>query len=185
MKVTPIKRESLDKLEAMVHYISHKCSDPSKLGAVKLNKVLWFSDCYSYLLTGKSITDARYIKLPFGPVPKDIEEVKTSLVTKGDISIESTMCFNHTQKQFKALTSPDLNKFTANEISMVDEVLADICDNHTAVSISSLSHDIIWEAAEVGEEIPLYTIFASRTGSISPSDLTWAKLEIEEMRAAS
>ena len=61
------------KFKSAVHYICDKASsDPSVLGAIKLNKVLWYSDVINYLITGKPITGETYIKRQHGPVPKDI-----------------------------------------------------------------------------------------------------------------
>jgi hypothetical protein len=56
-----------------------------------------------------------------------------------------------------------------------------MCQKHTASSMSELSHDIIWEAAEIGEEIPLYTYFASRFGEINEEDIQWAKSRAKQL----
>ena len=51
------------KFKSAVHYICDKASsDPSVLGAIKLNKVLWYSDLINYLITGKPITGETYIE---------------------------------------------------------------------------------------------------------------------------
>jgi hypothetical protein len=33
-----------EKFKAMVHYIVAACDDPQRLGAVRLNKICWFTD---------------------------------------------------------------------------------------------------------------------------------------------
>ena len=33
-----------DKFKSAIHYVCYKADDPSVLGAIKLNKVLWYSD---------------------------------------------------------------------------------------------------------------------------------------------
>jgi hypothetical protein len=58
---------------------------------------------------------------------------------------------------------------------MIDDILEIICTEHTAQSISDTTHDKIWELAEIGEEIPYYTIFASKLGEINEDDIKWAK----------
>ena len=165
------------KLEAMVHYIAYKCPDPTKLGATKLNKVFWFADTYAYLQTGKPISGAKYVKHQFGPVPVDIMKVRDSLRDSGAVAITEGLHFGYPQTQFIALKRPDLTRFKAEEISFVDEVLGYICEHHSAKSISDLSHDLIWDAAELGEEIPLYAVFASEKAEITEHDITWAQTQ--------
>ncbi|MGO4836011.1 Panacea domain-containing protein, partial [Rhizobiaceae sp. 2RAB30] len=57
---------SRDKLRAAVLHVISSCK-PDRLGAVKLHKVLYYSDMLSYLDTGKPVTGAEYRKRPFGP----------------------------------------------------------------------------------------------------------------------
>jgi len=49
-----------------------------------------------------------------------------------------------------------------------------ICGGYTAAEVSEQTHDQIWEAAQDGEEIPLYAIFASRRGAITDEVRAWA-----------
>jgi hypothetical protein len=46
------------------------------------------------------------------------------------------------------------------------------------MGISHASHDDIWEMAEIGEEIPLTTVFAVR-GEVTEDDVAWADSEIK------
>ncbi len=78
-----------------------------------------------------------------------------------------------------ALRQPSLALFSADEISLVDEMIEVICYQHSARSISEASHTRVWEAAHVGEEIPYSSAFIHRLRSISPDDLDWARLYIE------
>ena len=64
-----------EKYKAAVHYIIASCDDPIKLGSIKLNKILFYSDSDMFFNTGKSITNDEYIKRQFGPVPKNILEI--------------------------------------------------------------------------------------------------------------
>jgi hypothetical protein len=57
--------------------------------------------------------------------------------------------------------------FKPQEISIVDDVLREVCFNHTAASISLASHDDIWKLAEIGEEIPLETAIVSELAEIT------------------
>ena len=65
--------------------------------------------------------------------------------------------------------------FTAEEIKLVDAAFEHVCLDHTAKSISEETHGIIWEIAQMGEEIPLATVFASDVGEVDEDDFAWAK----------
>jgi Protein of unknown function (DUF4065) len=177
----------VDKFDTLVHYICARCGDPSTLGATKLNKILWYSDSASYLTLGRPISGATYIKRQFGPVPRDIMQSRQRLANSGAMVEREALYHGYPQTQFIALCRPNLTRFTAEEISIVDQIIDIVCNDHTAASISALTHNHVWEAAEIGEEIPLYTVFASRPGEIDENDLIWAKNEIfrveREMRA--
>ncbi len=178
---TAYEGNKMDKFHNLTHYIVSKCDDPVKLGATKLNKVLWFSDALSYLYKGQSISGAKYEKRQFGPVPKDIMSVRKSLKRSGLIFERTAIYGGYPQTHFISLRSPNISGFTSDEISLVDDVMESICHSHTASSISEHTHDIIWEAAEIGEEIPLCAIFASRQGELSGDDMTWAKNQVNHL----
>ena len=178
-----LKADGNLKLTMLMHYIIWKCQDPTTLGATKLNKTLLYSDIFSYVERGKSITDVVYIKRQFGPVPnpKDFLQARDKLENDGKIAITKNLYHGMPQYQFVALQRPDISMFTPEEISIVDIVIEEMCQKHTASSMSELSHDIIWETAEIGEEIPLYTFFASRIGEINEKDIQWAKSQAKHL----
>lgn len=166
---------NMDKLIGLVHYICYKCHDPAVLGAVKLNKVVWYSDVLSYVDTGKPITGETFIKRQLGPVPKHIQKVLDELKTRGDIVVRDVEYHGYPKREFIAMTKPDISMFTPDEISTIDHVIDTISHKHTATSISMKTHDAVWELAEIGEEIPIYGILASKLGEITEADVKWAK----------
>lgn len=163
------------KLKSLAHYICWKCQDPATLGAVKLNKVLWFADTTAFIMWGKPITEATYVKQQFGPVPSSIYAALHELVTERKLVIRDMPHFGKAKREFIALVSADISMFSPEEISLVDEVIHEICNNHTATSISEASHDRIWELAEIGETIPYQAVLASELGEITDADLAWAR----------
>ena len=52
--------------------------------------------------------------------------------------------------------------FTAEELKTVDYWIEHIDKDHTAQSISAVSHDYAWDIAKMGEELPLFAILANR-----------------------
>lgn len=55
-----------EKLKAAILYACRRCG-PNRLGAVKLHKVLYYSDMLRYVQSGRSITGSTYRKRPLGP----------------------------------------------------------------------------------------------------------------------
>jgi hypothetical protein len=184
MRKPPVIKTNVNKLKTLVHYICDRAPNPRRLGATKLNKILFFSDMEAYLTLGQPITGEIYIKHQYGPVSKHLEEILEALEGDRAIAIAHASGYHvvtgepFTQKLFVALYRPSLDDFSAEEISIVDEMIRIICTRHTARSISDVSHNIIWESAEIGEEIPYYTAFVHTLGEITPADVDWAKGEI-------
>lgn len=177
-----ITRENLnlDRLKTLVLYICYIAKDPSVLGATKLNKILWYSDVLAYRDRGKSLTGETYIKHLYGPVPKHIDSVIMDLEGEKKLAVREVDAWGYPKKEFFALSKPELLGFEPEEISIVSEVANYVFDHHTATSISDLSHDGIWQSAELGEEIPIYAFLASELGEITSEDVLWAKQKLSE-----
>jgi len=174
------ERVSQERLKTLVLYICFLAKDPSVLGATKLNKILWYSDVLSYRDRGESLTGETYIKHFYGPVPKHIDSIVQKLQDEKKLAVREADVWGYPEKEFFALSKPELSGFDPEEISIVNEVANYIFDRHTASSISFLSHDGIWESAELGEEIPVFAFLASELGEITSEDMSWAKKKLSE-----
>jgi hypothetical protein len=169
-----------EKFKNLVHYVCSKCPDPRSLGATKLNKILWYSELQAYLKLEKPISGARFVKRQFGPVPVAIVPVLEELQREGALVVRDVEFFGKPKKEYISLREPELADFTAEEISIVDEITEVICERHTAASISERTHDDIWRMAEIGEDIPLPTVFAVK-GEVTERDIAWADSKIAEL----
>ena len=166
------------KFKALVHYVIGQCTDrPDQLGAIRLNKVLWFSDVIAYQTTGVSITGETYVKRERGPAPKHILAVVKELCDEGKISVVEPRYRFDTRKFYELEPAPD--DFSEEHKRIVDAVLGYMLRN-TANQVSEMSHDIIWKMAAEGEEIPLYATLASNPGEITDEFLGWARNILEE-----
>jgi hypothetical protein len=163
-----------EKFKGLVHYICWKCDAPSKLGAIKLNKILWFADIQSFAETGAPITGAAYVKRRLGPVPKPILPALREMEIENVIRIEEVEYYGRSKKQYISLVEPNLSLFSPEQLRLVDAVLHTITHGHTANSVSEATHDDIWKLANEGEEIPYYAVFASKLGKITEQDKQWA-----------
>lgn len=167
-----------EKLKTLVHYIAARCEDPAMLGSIKLNKVLWVSDLWAYVATGTPITGERYIKQQFGPVAGSIVGVLDELQAEKKLVVRRTHAHGNPKVDYIALSRPDSETlselFTADEISLVEEAI-DFVVGQTALEISDRSRDVIWELAEIGEEIPYEAWLASRLDAVTKDDVKWAR----------
>jgi antitoxin SocA-like protein len=169
-----------ERFKSLVHYVCWRCKDnTAKLGSTKLNKTLWLSDFTRYYFTGTPITGARYVKQRFGPVPKAIMPVLRELEEEGAVFTKEIDYRGKPKTEFIVKKDPVVS-FSQDEIDLIERCITFVCEENTAQSISDLSHDRVWHAAEDGEDIPYFTVFAV-AGDITDSDREWARLEIEAL----
>jgi len=137
---------SFEKLAAMTAYIADKGNSIYK---TKLNKLLFYADFVNYYLHGQSISGARYVHLPYGPVPDRYENLLEDLSAYGAIQIVKSQTFELIQSGEKA----DATNLTHYESRTLDWVL----DNYGKLStteISELSHrEKAYRFTRPGEEI--------------------------------
>ena len=175
----------LNKLKTLVQHVCHKVANPHDLGKTKLNKILFYSDIEAYLSLGRPITGEEYVKHQYGPVSRHLDEVLDSLQEERLIAISEASGYHayigaYNQKLFHGLKKPRLDAFSADEISIADDMVTTIAQQHTAQSISGHSHDVIWKSAQIGETLPYYTAFAHTLGEVTPDDMVWAQSVLKE-----
>jgi hypothetical protein len=172
-----------NRLAEVTHYVIAHCV-PEKLGATKLNKVLWYSDVVFYRLFGRTITGAdTYQKRQFGPVPKGINDTLHLLQVNGAIKERYASTPAGARREFVWLTPPAVENFTADEIDVLRDVMAWICDGHSAASISELTHDVLWEETEIGRDMSVRA-GAIVPGEITPDAIEWVNEAFDGYRAA-
>lgn len=172
-----------EKLKEALHYVIARCDDPARLGAIRLNKIMWFADRYAYRVNGATITADSYVKRRLGPTPKNVLAAIGELAAEEKIAVrEATQPGNHVMRHFFTLKSPEVSALSEEDRNVLEMYARAICDNFTAMEISDATHDQVWEAAELGEEIPLFTTFAV-AGEITQEVRDWASTEVEAMAA--
>lgn len=172
------------RLAKVAHYVIAHCA-PEKLGATKLNKVLWYSDVLFYRQHGRTITgEETYEKRQFGPVPKGINGTLRALEMKGSIKERRTPTPAGVRREFVWLQTADVEEFSGEEIDVLRDVMEAICDGHSAASISELTHDALWDETELGQPMSVKA-GAVIPGEITPEALAWANEALNEHRATS
>jgi hypothetical protein len=150
------------RLKELMLYVSERLFDDPSFGAVKLNKVLYFSDFIAYSSLGHSITGATYQKLKNGPAARQLLPAQHELQTEHAAElVESAYFGGFTQKRLIPQRKAELSSFSADEIALVDEVIEDL-RGRSASEVSDLSHRAVgWQIAEIGEDIPYETALLS------------------------
>lgn len=164
-----------ERLKAMIHYIADTAPSGT-MGKTKLNKILWFSDREMYLRFGETISGETYLRFPQGPVSKNILSIQDELVRENKILIRTVKNYCYDQFEYISLCSPDVSIFSAQQIDVICRQIAWIC-SLSAKDVSEISHDRTWDIIHNGEEIPMYSVLASKTRDLSADDLEWALSE--------
>ena len=163
------------KLKALVHFVIASCPAQSPLGAVRLNKTLWFSDVLAFKHNGVGISGATYIKKPHGPVARLTVACLNELVAGKAINVTEPQTF-YGARAYRSLREPDVHLLREDERELVKFVLNTLL-GFTATDVSEMSHDRIWDMADDGEEIPLYATLGAFKGNVTPEVIEWAKAE--------
>jgi Protein of unknown function (DUF4065) len=154
--------ENEAKFRELILYICMRCASDPRFGATKLNKLLYFSDFLAYAELEEPITGFEYQRLPNGPAPRRLTEIREDMIRRGDLGFQVVrLRGGRTQHRAVNLRPPDLTEFTGGQISIVDRVVLELWDLD-AEAVSDLSHRIMgWKFADIHETIPYETVFIS------------------------
>lgn len=164
-----------EKFKRLMHYVIARAGKRDGFGATKLYKVLWFAETRQYLLTGKPIAGAEYIKEKYGPIPRLGMAVREELVRDGAIRQWQNKRADVTGWCLQSLREPQMAGFTDEELQTVNFWIEHIDKDHTATSISEQSHDFAWEIADMREPLPLFAQLATRLREPTEEELARAR----------
>jgi hypothetical protein len=171
------------RLEEAILYICSTARPEDELGAVKLNKILYYSDMLRYAQTGKSITGATYVKRQRGPVPREVVEAINRLKATNRLSTREVSIFDKTRREFDALDEPSLKIFEHEELKLINSMIGSVC-GYDARGISDVSHTVVWEVADMGEVLPYESFFVSYLGDVDDDDVKLAQEIIANKESA-
>jgi len=166
-----------ERLPALVHHIVTLC-EPEELGKTKLAKILWFADVAHYRRTGRTLTGATaYRRKPRGPLHADFYPALAELERTGRIVQRHNPTPAGARHEFFSLTDPDLSAFSAEEIALVDRIVARV-KRMSAAGVSDRSHDVLWEETPDGSWM---SVGAAAVVEGEPDDdaIAWAEAELE------
>ena len=165
------------RVAIIAHYVIAR-TNPSDLGYVKLNKILWYADLEHYRRHGVSLTGLEhYTRMPQGPMSKDITRAVTKLRKDKKIVEKPVKVIDYTRREMISLTEPDLSIFTVEQIDLLNQFITRIVPL-TAEQVSKMTHDDpLWNELNNND---LMTIGA---GSViarppTPRELEWALAQV-------
>src|ERR1051325_2665856 len=170
------------KFKEVVLFVARLC-DPARLGAVKLHKVLYFSDMLSFAFWGHPVTGSTYRKRDFGPTSDYLLSALRELQRDEAIRVSNVDYFGFRKAGYIALREPDLSRLTSEEQDLITDVVDFVANQNTAKTISEFSHNRAWEMAAFGEVIPYHTAFALFPAEVGPETIEWATAVAGEIEA--
>lgn len=172
-----------DKMRAVILRVCHSC-DPADVGAVKLNKVLYFLDMIAYAHHREAVTGATYRKRPNGPASDQLLFLLRDMQSAGEIEIRDVDYHGFIKKDYIALVNEPQGILSNEEAALLDDVIDFVCRKNTAKSISDYSHQLPWDMADMGGVIEYHTSMLLFPTQPSPEAFEVAKEGMREVEAA-
>lgn len=171
-----------EKMRAVILRACHSC-DPKDLGAVKLNKVLYFIDMITYAHHREVVTGATYRKRPNGPASDQLLFTLRDMERDGQIEVADVDYHGFIKKEYTAKVDEPHNVLSNEESALLDDVIDFVCRKNTAKSISDYSHKLPWEMADMGGVIPYHSAMLLFPNQPSPEAFEVADEGMKEIEA--
>jgi len=126
---------SLEKLIHMILYFAN-----SGVQKTKLMKLLFYSDFLNFKRNLVSMSGTPYVRLPFGPVPKDHDLLLSSLEKNNVIDINYDFFNEYTIININSKLDFNSSIFDEDELSILEEVNKEF-KGMGSVAISEFSHE--------------------------------------------
>lgn len=154
-----VPQKNLQKFKEVLLYILNKVGSKPNIGETVIYKLLYFIDFDFYEKYEEQLIGATYMKNQYGPMPIEFAKIIEQMINKGEIEKVKSDYFNYPQTKYLPRNKPDLTKFKAIEIEVIDDVLNKLSDMN-ASQISDYSHgDIPWITTSDGEVIEYEAVF--------------------------
>ncbi|MBA4007497.1 MAG: hypothetical protein C0471_10115 [Erythrobacter sp.] len=171
-----------EKMRAVILHAARGC-DPEDLGAVKLNKILYFLDMISYANHRLPVTGATFRKRPNGPTSDQLLFALRDMERAGDIRTDTVEYHGYYKKEYHALVPAPDGILSEQELSLLSDIVDFVCRKNTAKSISEFSHKIPWEMADMGGVIQYHTAMLLFPMQPSPEAFDAAEDGMKEVEA--
>jgi len=157
-----VPKLQVNKFKNVLLYLLECCAGKPNIGETALNKLLYFCDFNYYEIYEEHLTGARYKKLPYGPVPQQLNSIINQMLADKQLQRIKTAYHGFTQTRYLPLVKPDLTQLSAAEKTVIDDVIRQMSD-WSASQISEYSHkDKPWRATNDGDYIGYNLAFYRR-----------------------
>lgn len=160
------------RFRELMIYVSKRSENDPYFGAIKLNKILYYSDFNAFQILGQPITGMAYFRLKFGPAPQALIPIRRELIGEGAIEIRNVLIGTYWQDRTIALRDAILSYFAADELAIVDKVIHDLWAQN-ATEVSDASHDVRWRTLRDRDSMPYE--FAYLDGDLTEEDIAQTK----------
>jgi len=150
------------KLENTILYLLKRSAEHRPAMTVLL-KMLWYVDLSHYRERLTSVTGARYVAYPRGPVVEGYKALFSRMEAAGQLTQvkEANAKFPDSPTQFySAALLPDMSGFSETEIDVMEKVIAE-CAHQTGTALSDMTHEsrepwtLVWDgSAKPAKHIP-------------------------------
>lgn len=148
-----------ERFEGLVLFIAHRRADDPRFGRTKLAKALFYSDFDVYRDEGAPLTGATYIRMPFGPFPRELEATERALADRRVVYLDYVKDVYEEKRIVPLGPPPNMSGLVESWALELVGMWTDRIASATAREISRLSHHHPgWLLArETGEAIPYET----------------------------
>lgn len=149
----------VNKFKNVLLYILERCAGKPNVGETVLCKLLYFADFNYFELYEEHLTGAKYRKLPYGPVPLQMDAIISQMIDDRQLQRVKTDYHGYPQTRYLPLEKADLTQLKASEKEVIDKVIDQMSD-WSASMISDYSHkDLPWEVTDEGKDISYELVF--------------------------
>ncbi len=154
-----VPQQNLKKFKEVLLYILEKVGAMPNIGETAIYKLLYFIDFDYYEKYEEQLIGAKYIKNHYGPTPVEFTDIVNEMMLAGELEKVKSKYFQYEQKKYLPRRAPDLKDLNAQEIQLIDDVLARL-SGKSAKELSEYSHgDIPWKSHQDGEVIDYENVF--------------------------
>lgn len=154
-----VPQKNLQKFKEVLLHILNKVGSKPNIGETVIYKLLYFIDFDFYEKYEEQLIGATYMKNQYGPTPIEFAKIVEQMIKKGEIEKVKSDYFNYPQTKYLPRNKPDLTKFKASEIELIDDVLNRLSEMNSS-QISAYSHsDVPWLTTDDGEVIEYESVF--------------------------
>jgi transcriptional regulator with XRE-family HTH domain/uncharacterized phage-associated protein len=154
-----VPQKNLAKFREVLLYVLGKVGSLPNVGETVIYKLLYFVDFDYYEKYEEQLIGATYIRNKFGPTPVEFGKVVERMERSGELERVRSTFYTYPQTKYLPRRTPDLTVLSAQEQTLIDDVLARF-SAMTAAQLSAYSHgDFPWRATTEGRAIEYETVF--------------------------